>query len=33
MKDLENRLKEEIFLKRDCEKKLIEMTKNEKLVN
>ncbi len=33
MKDLENRLKEKIFLKKDCEKKLIKIIKNKKLIN
>ena len=33
IKDLENRLEEEMFLKRDCEEELVEMTKSEELVD
>ena len=33
MKDLENRLEEEIFLKRDYKEELVKIIKNKKLVN
>ena len=33
IKNLENRLEKEMFLKRNCEKKLVKMIKNEELVN
>ncbi len=34
IKDLKNRLEEEkMFLKRDCEKELVKMIKNEELIN
>ena len=33
IKNLENRLEEKMFLKRNCEKKLVKIIKNEKLIN